>query len=92
MIGGGTWEGAPHVRHAAARVHHAARRRGRGVAAGGVAAAARADAVHRRRLGGLEIDHQLVFHRRLHRQVVGLLTLEDTREDHASKWRYKDVT
>jgi trans-2,3-dihydro-3-hydroxyanthranilate isomerase len=22
MIGGGTWEGAPHVRHAAARVHH----------------------------------------------------------------------
>ena len=27
MIGGGTWEGA-HVRHEAARIHHAARRRG----------------------------------------------------------------
>src|SRR5215471_19055382 len=29
------------------------------------------------RLGGLEIDHQLILCRRLHRQVGGLLTLED---------------
>ena len=38
MIGGGTWEGA-HARHEAARVHHAARRRGGGVAARGARAA-----------------------------------------------------
>src|SRR5262249_52001489 len=30
------------------------------------------------RLGGIEIDHQLEFHRRLHRQIAGLLALEDT--------------
>jgi hypothetical protein len=30
------------------------------------------------RLGGLEVDHQLVFGRRLHRQICRLLTLEDT--------------
>src|SRR5262245_6501007 len=30
------------------------------------------------RLRGLQIDHQLVFVRRLHRQVGGLLALEDT--------------
>jgi hypothetical protein len=29
------------------------------------------------RLRGLEVDHQLVFHRRLHRQVGRLLALED---------------
>jgi hypothetical protein len=29
------------------------------------------------RFGGLEVDHQLVFCRRLHRQVGGLLALED---------------
>jgi hypothetical protein len=29
------------------------------------------------RLGGLEFDHQLVFYRRLYRQVGGLLALED---------------
>ena len=29
------------------------------------------------RLGGLEVDYQLVFGRRLHRQVGGLLALED---------------
>ena len=29
------------------------------------------------RLRGLEIDHQFVFGRRLHRQVGGLLALED---------------
>jgi hypothetical protein len=30
-----------------------------------------------KRLGGLEVDHQLVLRRRLHRQVGGLLALED---------------
>ncbi len=30
-----------------------------------------------KRLGGLEIDHKLVFGRCLHRQVAGLLALED---------------
>jgi hypothetical protein len=29
------------------------------------------------RLGGLEVDHQFVFRRRLHWQVSGLLALED---------------
>ena len=29
------------------------------------------------RLGGFEVDHQLVLGRRLHRQVGGLLALED---------------
>src|SRR5712691_4191832 len=33
--------------------------------------------VEAERLGGLEIDHQLVLGRRLHRQVSGLLALED---------------
>ena len=33
--------------------------------------------VEAERLGGLEIDHQLVFGRRLHRQVGRLLTSED---------------
>jgi hypothetical protein len=30
-----------------------------------------------KRLGGLEVDHQLVFGRRLHRQIGRLLALED---------------
>src|SRR5689334_6551866 len=38
--------GSPHVRHEAARVHHAPRRRG-GLAARGTRAAGRADAAHR---------------------------------------------
>src|SRR5436309_3033615 len=29
------------------------------------------------RIGRLEVDHQLVFHRRLHRQVCRLLAFED---------------
>ena len=29
------------------------------------------------RLGGLEVDHQLVLGRRLHRQIGGLLALEN---------------
>ena len=33
--------------------------------------------VEAERLGGLEIDRQLVLHRRLHRQVGRILTLED---------------
>ena len=33
--------------------------------------------VEAERLGGLEVDHQLVLGRRLHRQVGGLLALED---------------
>ena len=33
--------------------------------------------VEAERLGGLEIDHQLVLGRRLHRQVGRLLALED---------------
>src|SRR5712691_142092 len=33
--------------------------------------------VEAERLGGLEVDHQLVLDRRLHRQVCRLLTLED---------------
>ena len=33
--------------------------------------------VEAERLGGLEIDHQFVLGRRLHRQVGGLLALED---------------
>ena len=33
--------------------------------------------VEAERLGGLEVDHQLVFGRRLHRQVGRLLALED---------------
>src|ERR1700745_3738503 len=32
------------------------------------------------RLGGLEVDHQLVLARRLHRQVTGIFTLEDARD------------
>ena len=33
--------------------------------------------VEAERLGGLEVDHQLVFGRRLHRQIGWLLALED---------------
>src|SRR5215510_10988547 len=40
-------EARPHVRHETSRVHHAARRRGGGVAARGARAAARAEAADR---------------------------------------------
>src|SRR3981081_695721 len=33
--------------------------------------------VEAKRLGGLEVNHQLVLGRRLHRQIGGLLALED---------------
>ena len=46
MIGGGTRGREPHVRHEAARVHHAARRRGGSVAARGARAAAGEDPAH----------------------------------------------
>ena len=48
MIGGGTRGREPHVRHEAAGLRHAARRRGGRVAARGARAAARAGAAHRR--------------------------------------------
>ena len=48
MIGGGTWEGAYARHEEAARVRHACRRRGGGVAADGAGAAGRARAARRR--------------------------------------------
>jgi hypothetical protein len=43
----------------------------------------------RRRLRGLEVDHQLIFGRRLHRQVGRLLALEDAID--LAGWRGKMV-
>ena len=43
--------------------------------------------VEAERLGGLEVDHQLVLGRRLHRQVGRLLALEDA-VDVAGRRRY----
>jgi hypothetical protein len=40
-------------------------------------AADRVDGGYKHRFGGLEIDHKLIFRRRLHRQVDRLLALED---------------
>ena len=54
---------------------------GHGIAVYSITSSARASSVggtvEAERLGGLEVDHQLVLGRRLHRQVGWLLALED---------------